>query len=71
MKFYKEMYGEDFKFRKSGLKIAGGTFAGPGCHYNDCCLRANVKNKTSGEKRPFIFPMFCFEVSDPFKPYDS
>ena len=54
-------------FDKSGLKIAEGRFAGPGCHYktyNDFCLCSNVRNKTSGEKKPFIFPMFCFEVSD-------
>ena len=38
-------------FRKGGLKIADGTFAGTGCHYNDCCLCSAVKNMTSGKKK--------------------
>ena len=56
-------------FRKGGLKIADGTFAGTGCHYNDCCLCSAVKNMTSGKKKNI--PMLCFEVSDPFKPYNG
>ena len=54
-------------FQKKSFKIADGTFAGPGCYYNGCCLCSNVENKTSGEKKTPRFSDVCFEESDPFK----